>query len=681
MSIEILSPAGGFESLTAAVRCGANAVYLGTKQFSARKNAENFDFEELKEAIRICHSVGVKVHVTMNTLISDDEIELAMDTIKHICSCGADVLILQDLGLASLVRKSAPEILRHASTQLSVQTCFGVNLLDKMGFSRVVLPREISKEEIKYIRENTKTELEAFIHGALCMCVSGQCYLSAMLGSRSGNRGLCAQPCRLPFGAENGTGHDLSLKDLSLVDEINELAEIGVCSVKIEGRMKRPEYVAAAVTACKNAAQGQKNEEISSSLKAVFSRSGFTKGYYESKLGREMFGTRQKEDVVSANKVLAPLKRLYDREMPLIPVDFYLTVYENEKITLSASSMGKSSFAESDVIPEKAINRAVTKEELEKRLSKCGGTVFYANTVEIDLDEGLVVSPKEINALRRKVLDDILDRLRKVNAKKYIPNEVKISPHKAAQLRRYIRVDTISQIPDNLSGIDAVYLPLDTSEDEILALSEKIRVGVEIPRGLLGSEKAVYERLKLLAQKGVKLAFCTSFDGVAMAKSLNMDIVTSFTLNAFNTVTLNELESLGVSEAVVSPELTLQKIKRLGGEIPRGIVAYGNIPLMLTRNCPIKNGKTCGECKRNSYLKDRISAEFPVLCRGGFSEVLNSRPIYLADRIREIENVDFILLYFTKEDKLQVSHIIENYKNGSKPETEFTRGLYYRGVE
>lgn len=681
MAIEILSPAGSFESLVAGVRCGANAVYLGGKAFNARKNAGNFDDEELRKAVEYAHAHFVKVHVALNTLVSDDEIDTASAMIKHVCDCNADVLILQDLGIASLVRDCAPDVQRHASTQMSVQTSFGIKLLEEMGYSRAVLPRETSLKEIQNIRSKTNIELEHFVHGALCMCVSGQCYLSAMLGSRSGNRGLCAQPCRLPFTAENGTGHDLSLKDLSLTEEVDILEKSGISSLKIEGRMKRPEYVAAAVTACKNAINGEEDESINNALRAVFSRSGFTKGYLEGRLGRDMFGTRVKDDVVAAKDVLPMLERLYDRETPLIPVDFYLTVIEGESVSLSGSAMGVSYYAESDCIPEKAINKPMTAESLQQRLAKCGGTPFYASEVEVDLDEGLIVPAGVINGLRRQVLDGILEKLSVNKPKKFIPLKTEIKPHKAGETKTYIRLADISQLPDDLSGVDTVYLPINAPTEKLKEISKIVRVGVEIPRGIFSTADKIYSRLEELVKADICLAYCTNLDGVAMARALGMDIRTGFTLNVYNTLSLNELEKLGVQEATVSAELTLSKMKKLGGDIPRGMIAYGNIPLMLTRNCPIKNGKTCDKCGGNSYLTDRLGVKFPVVCSNGCSEVLNSRPIYLAERLREIENMDFITLYFTKETKSQVQDIIKAYKNGDKPSMEYTRGLYYRGVE
>ena len=681
MNAEILSPAGKFEALLAAVRCGANAVYFGLGEFNARKNAENFSDEEAKNAISLCHSVGVKAYITMNTLISDDEIIKAVETLKRICSYNTDALILQDIGFSSLVRKYAPDVLMHASTQMSVQTAYGMNMLKEMGFVRAVLPRETSLREIKEIRRRTDIELEHFVHGALCMCVSGQCYLSAMLGSRSGNRGLCAQPCRLPFKAENGTGHDLSLKDLSLIDDLKALSDAGVCSFKIEGRMKRPEYVAAAVTACKNACEGKNDENVTSALRAVFSRSGFTKGYLEEKLGRDMFGIRQKEDVTAAKEVFPYLQRLYDRETPLIPVSFCLSVIENEKVSLSASARGKSVYIESDAFPEKAINKPLTRESLSLRLSKCGGTYFYAEKIEIDLDDGLIVPAGVINALRRDALIKLFNELSNREKKRFVPERLSIPAHKAQKMRLYARFDSASQLPDDLSEIDTVYLPLYTDTDVFLSLKEKVRVGAEIPRGIFDTADKILERLRKLRLAGVDIAYCTNLDGVALAREAEMKIHTGFTLNIYNSVSLSEIEKLGAEEATVSCELTLGRIKKLGGRIKRGIIAYGNIPLMLTRNCPIKNGKSCKECGRSSFITDRMGVKFPVLCTDSCSEILNSRPIYLADRLNEIENVDFITLYFTKETKSEASAVIKKYVLGEKPDGEFTRGLYYRGIE
>ncbi|MGN0468957.1 MAG: U32 family peptidase, partial [Acutalibacteraceae bacterium] len=454
--IEILAPAGSESCVKAAVRCGADAVYLGTKDFNARKNADNFTFEQLGQIIGYCHARGVKVHVTFNTLVRDDELEKAMNLIKHICDLGADVLILQDLGLCALTKKTAPALERHASTQMSVQTCAGMKLLEKQGFSMAVLPRELTKTEIENIKRNTNIRLETFVHGALCMCISGQCYLSAMLGGRSGNRGLCAQPCRLAFSAGEPGRHDLSLKDLSLVKNVNELASLGVGSLKIEGRMKRPEYVAAAVTAVKNSIFQKEDEQITHALSAVFSRSGFTDGYYENNRGKDMFGIRTKQDVTAANnKLLSSLERLYDKETPRVKVSFILNVCKDEKVSLCASANGASCFVSENYIPEKALNKPCTKEALSQRLAKCGGTFFEADTIEINLDEGLIVPASVINSLRRKALEELERKLSCVKPKSFTPCDITVKPHQASgKAGFHVRITDISQLPENTDNVE-----------------------------------------------------------------------------------------------------------------------------------------------------------------------------------------------------------------------------------
>ena len=308
--LEVLAPAGGWESLEAAVFAGADAVYLGGPAFGARANAKNFTREELARAAAFCHGRGVRLHVTVNTLLKDQELPQALEFVEFLCSLPVDAVLVQDMGLFSLLRQRAPGLPLHCSTQMSLHTPAGVGLLFELGARRAVLAREMSLSEMEEVRGACPIELEAFVHGALCMCVSGQCYLSAMLGGRSGNRGMCAQPCRLPFAAPGGTGHDLSLKDLSLLEEARQLGAAGICSLKIEGRMKRPEYVAAAVSACRHAVdQGAIPHQLAQDLEAVFSRSGFTKGYLTGKRGAAMFGVRRKEDVTQATeKVFAQLR-------------------------------------------------------------------------------------------------------------------------------------------------------------------------------------------------------------------------------------------------------------------------------------------------------------------------------------------------------------------------------------
>lgn len=672
---EILAPAGSFEALTAAVRSGADAVYFGTGNFNARRNASNFSGDDLQRAVDFCHERNVKVHITLNTLVKDSEMSELKKSVRRICKSGADALILQDLGVLRVVKDICPDIELHASTQMSVGTLDGIRNLADLGFSRAVLPRELSKDEIKYLCENSPIELEMFVHGALCMCVSGQCLLSAFLGSRSGNRGLCAQPCRLPFTAENGTGHDLSLKDLSLIEYAPILSKTGISSFKIEGRMKRPEYVAAAVTALKNSLSGEYSSENSEDLCSLFSRSGFTKGYYENALGRNMFGFREKENVTSATaSLLKKYERIYEKERAVYRVHFVLSVKSDKKISLTASANDLSVTVLSESLPQKAVNRPFTKEEALLRLKKCGGTVFSFGDADICIDDGLSVSAAEINALRREALFRLADRLKerapyRINKANIIFQNRK--PNKKPQT--YISFRDTSAIPQNVE-CDKLFIPLSSKPE----LFEKYSAGAVLPRGIFGNFDEIVERL---IKSGARYALCNTLDSVAAAKKAGVQIIGGPFLNIFNSVSLSEIQKLGAAECVLSYEMTLKQLTALEGECRRGVCVYGRVPLMLTRNCPVKNGKSCRECGGKSFLRDRKGIEFPVRCTNGFSELFNSRPIYMADRMSEVKNADFVLLEFTTEDKEQISSVLKAYQNGSSPEIEFTRGLLYRGVE
>ncbi len=681
MISEILAPAGSLESLTAAVRCGANAVYLGGKAFNARRNASNFSDDELRKAVEYCHARNVKVYLTLNTLVGDNELETAYDAIRSACEANVDALILQDTGLAAMVRRVSSSMPLHASTQMSVQSIEGVRILEKLGFSRVVLPRELSEKEIKAISVQTDTELEYFVHGALCMCVSGQCLMSSVLGGRSGNRGLCAQPCRLPFGVNSKDGNNLSLKDLSLVDELRRLEKAGICSFKIEGRMKRPEYVAAAVTACRNSLNNTVDEELNNSLKAVFSRSGFTKGYFEGKLGKDMFGIRRKEDVEGASGVLSSLQRLYDKETALLPVDFQLVFKKDEPMKLKAVCGEYSAEAVSEKKPEPALNKPLSRDDLIQRISKCGGTQFYVNKADVDFEEGLNVSAGALNELRRNVLALLENEIIKREKIEISPFDNGYKPHKAKPFVLHARFFKEEQIPENLGGISRVILPIEVSAKTVESFNEKgIETAIEIPAPVFSNADKYIEKLKELKNHGASLAWVCTLDGIGIAEKAGIGFATGFGMNVFNSLSLGEMQNLGATDSLLSCEINLSEASRLSGDIPRGIMTYGRIPLMLTRNCPVRNKLTCAECGSGSSLVDRMGVGFPVVCKNGASFILNSRPLWMADKKNELRNIDFGLLYFTNEEKAECESVIEAYNNNEKPEGEFTRGLYFKNV-
>lgn len=680
MAAEILAPAGGYDALVAAVRCGANAVYLGGKALNARRNASNFSDEELREAVAYCHARNVKVYLTLNTLVADSELETAYDAIECACNSHADALILQDIGLVSLVRQVCPDMPMYASTQMSVQSIEGVRELEKMGFARVVLPRELSESEIAAISAKTDMELEYFVHGALCMCVSGQCLMSSVLGGRSGNRGLCAQPCRLPFGVNSKGGNALSLKDLSLVDELRRLEKAGICSFKIEGRMKRPEYVAAAVTACKNSLNNINDYNIDEALRAVFSRSGFTKGYFEGKLGKDMFGVRRKEDVEGAAPVLSSLARLYDGEKPLLPADMELKFKRSEPLTLKVSACGKTAAVTGD-IPSEAVNKAVTEEELRDRLAKCGGTQFFAGDISIDLDEGLNAPASAINRLRRQALTELDGELAKGRDIPFTRTERVTAPHRAERMKLHARFFSEASVPDSLDGLARVILPIETSPETLKrVLDSGAQAAVEIPPAVFSNADKYVKKLTELKENGLSLAWVCGLDGVGIARRAGLKFVCGFGMNIFNSVSVSEAAILGAEDCLLSCEVSLAQAAHIGGELPRGLMIYGRIPLMMTRNCPVGTKLTCAECGGRSYLLDRMGVRFPVRCKNGCSFVLNSRPLWLADKLNDIRNVDYGLLWFTDESKEECARVISDYRRGGAPQGEFTRGLYYKGV-
>ena len=509
--IEILAPAGGFDSVTAAVRSGADAVYVGAKRFSARASAKNFDGDELKRATAYCHIHGVKVYVTVNTIVFDDEFKRLAETIRAAALADVDALIVQNMGVARLARQIAPGLPLHASTQMSVHTASGVRALYEMGFKRVVLAREMSRSEIKKAAD-IPVELEVFVHGALCMSVSGQCYFSAMLGSRSGNRGACAQTCRLPFSVNNQkNGSALSLKDNSLIPYLSELEELGVASAKIEGRMKRPEYVAAAVRACVEQRDfGFITDKTSEQLRGVFARTGFTDGYYMGRRGKGMFGTRTRDDVVAADeKLFAAIRQGYKDEVQNVALTGSFSVKTGERANLLLTDGVHSAEVISDVASEQAVKAPLSAEKVRAQLCKTGGTAYYISDLEICVGDGVSLPLSVLNTLRREALER-LDAMRST-VNNYTVNDIEIPtpvPYKSDSRAVRARVSK-TKIGAGFKECELVFVPLfsDIRELERL-LSEGYPVGVEIPRGMFGREEQIDRQLERAKEIGVNHALC-----------------------------------------------------------------------------------------------------------------------------------------------------------------------------
>ncbi len=678
--IEILSPAGDFQSVEAAVRSGADAVYLGLSGFNARRNAKNFTEDSLKNTVEYCHIRGVKVHITLNTLVFNDEFEEALRVAKVAAECSVDALIVQDLGLAKAIHSLIPEIELHASTQLSVHSPSALLPLKKLGFSRVVVARETDKNSLKEICKTAKTlgmEIEAFVHGALCMCVSGQCYLSAMLGGRSGNRGLCAQPCRLPFEVEGGTGHDLSLKDLSLVSYISEMAEIGVCSLKIEGRMKRPEYVSIATKICRLSADGKPiPSELFDMLNKIFSRNGFTDGYYTENIGKSMFGTRPDDAGKLTKEVINKIHNIYRNELQRVPVSANLTIKEN-CLSLLTLSDGANSVSVKGDIPQIAKTAPVNESFAKTQISKLGGTPYYLESFELIADNGLMLPASEIGKLKRKAVE-VLNEKRKVSKNYKISDyNFTASQKTSEEVKYFASFRDISQIPNNLPNISAIILPL---ENGATYYKTDLPLFADIPRGFLSQEDKIRKLLSKAKENGISGAFCGNIAAIEMCRECGVTPIANFGMNICNYESLNVMEALSVNSAVLSFENFISSVNEINGNIEKGIICYGKVPLMLTKNCPNKNGAGCKNCRQKAIITDRLGIEFNIACRFGFSELYNSRPIYIIDRMNEF-NVDFAVLYFTFETSKECEEVINNINTKNSLEKEYTRGLYYKQVK
>ncbi len=668
---EILAPCGAFEQLQAAINAGADAVYLGYGDFNARRNAKNFSFDELKQAVEYCHKFGVKVHATVNTLIKDNEIDNIYSVLQDLVKANVDAVIVQDLGVARIIKNCFPSLTMHASTQLTVHNVSGAKLLKELGFSRVVLSRELSEGEIKKIVDGTDIEIEVFIHGALCMCISGGCYLSSVLGQRSGNRGLCAQPCRLDFTINN-KDHALSLKDMCHIPYIKRLKEIGVTSFKIEGRMKRPEYVYASVLACKQALNGEKPDL--ETLKNVFSRSGFTDGYFLGKRDSDMFGYRKKEDVENTEKVLKNLS-VYKNPVMRVPLTLKATIKHGEEAVVIYND-GKNSVAVSGAKPEKAINRETSKDDVLKQLSKTGGTPYYVKEEDVFVESGISYPLSELNALRREALEELCEK--RINREEQPVLPLKNEKFKVKREQEtVIRVENINQLKF-VQNDTHIIVPIKHITQEILSKYKNI-IG-EIPSLIFPfDEQQVYEKLALLKGFGLKTVAVDNISGIFFAKEFDFDIICSWGMNALNSLSIFALFDIGVKGIVASFESSKKGIEELSNPVPVGHITYGYLPLMRMRACPNKTKDNCKNCKGISIIKDRKNIDFTLLCNDKkYTTLLNSVPLCVFD---EPIKSDFNLLYFTVESPEKVKEIIGKSKDNSAPDFIRTKGLYFKNLK
>lgn len=672
---ELLAPAGSPEGVRAAVQSGAGAVYMGFGTFNARRNAQGFSHEEMADAIAYCRARNVKSNITLNILVGDRELEDALEDAKFLYEAGADALIVQDLGLARLIHAHAPDFSLHASTQMTIHTLDGAKQARDIGFSRVVLSRECSREEVQLITEQAGVETEVFVHGALCMCYSGQCYLSAVIGQRSGNRGLCAQPCRLPY---NG-GYPLSLKDLMLAGHVAELADWGVSSLKIEGRMKRPEYAAIVTKVYADLLREHRKPTAGERdiLRRVFSRDGFTDGYYTGKKGDSMFGT--KTDVP-----MSEVKALYDeaarrfaegREAPLVPVSLFFTARRDTGAVLSAGEVTVTAPV------EQAKNRPTTPEMVEKSLAKTGGTPFYPQEMHIEVEDGLVVPASVMNGMRRDALSLLLATRSVAPSRDWMGGNVLPRDEEAAArsgFRGYtasVRTEAQAEALKNV-GLETVYVPLE--------VAARTGLPAVLPRVFSDREQGQVEMLLGEAMsRGTDTVLVGNIGHIPMAKRLGFTVHGDFGLNAYNSRTLCALAEMGVSRQTLSFEARLAQIRDMEGPLETDLIVYGRLPLMIFENCAIRrqHGGKCS-CKNGvTTLTDRRKESFPLLPEFGCRNTLiGNRPLCIREDFARL-GVQTARLLFTTESPEECARIARAFVGGAPLEGEFTRGLYKRGVE
>lgn len=803
---EILSPAGSFESLKAAVENGADAVYLGGKEFNARRGASNFTRDELKRALEYAHLKGVNVYVTVNILLSDGEIEQAGDFIDFLCSIGADGVIVQDLGLGHFIKENFKNLELHASTQMTIHNTAGAEVLKKMNFDRVVLARELSLEEIKEIKTKTGLKVETFVHGALCFCYSGQCLMSSFIGGRSGNRGQCAQPCRLPYTLVDRKGkfltpklHLLSPRDLNMIEYLPKLIEAGIDSFKIEGRLKRPEYVAAVTAmyrrAIENFLEGsdkfQIDPEDKKKLAQIFNRD-FTTGYYFGNPGSELMSVdyprnkgiflgkviglnaetgmakislketlragdgidfRGKESFgctvtnffingkavkesepgkiveiktekaikkgtpvykTSDIKLINELKESYENPKceKKIYIDVQVTAKKGEPLTIMACDEdGFVSRQESSFIIQEAKKRPLDKKILKDQIDRLGGTIFKIRNFNVHMDENVMVPFSAINELRRTTIKDLENQRKKAHVKpvsnkdwredlKKMFDSRKPASGSSSKLKLSVLISDIEAVEASISaGADIIYFAGDIFGSAFslylkafrMAINNKREFFLVLPRIVKNdSMKILYSSLKNFKNQGIAGVVAGNLGILSEAKKLGLDVISDFSLNAFNSLSLSVLEKLGAKRVILSTELTLNQIRKLKSDVEKECIVHGHIPLMVSEHNLIKSNLK--EDKEVFGLRDRIGKIFPIrIDESGRTHIFNGDELCMINYLEEIKDsgISVVQLYLPYQSPERVKELTSAYKNAidkslkideSKLASNFTHGHFFRKV-
>ena len=667
--MEILAPAGAWPQLEAAVRSGADAVYLGTRALNARMRADNFD--DLKATVSYCHVRNVKVYVTVNTLIREDELPLLRDTLRMVAESGADAVLATDMATVRLARKACPDLPLHASTQMTVHNLSGALLMKDLGFRRVVLAREMSRDEIAHVTAHAGIETEVFVHGALCMSVSGQCLLSSFLGQRSGNRGRCAQPCRLDFRA-GGNSYALSLKDLSLCEHLKELEDMGVTSAKIEGRLKRPEYVASAVRACTAYREGR--EPDMEELADVFSRGGFTQGHYLGKRDRSMFGIRDTSGEDNAAR-LSAIRERYRVEKQSVPVSFHVQGMDDGiRISVGDGSRRCATHLKND--PD--LFTPLTEERAADCLKKLGGTPYRAASITVSAADGLLCRAGDINRARKELTDELTSLRARTVPHAFTEPLIKKRPDAVppAEPLTYLFFSNMAQWDERyMTYADRVYLPLEQMDEAFVRAHPGIGARL-FPFAFGKEDEMTAERLLSLKNAGLKRVSAGNPGGLWQAREAGMECFGEYTLGIMNTLAADQYADLGVDEHDLSVEWNLKNAPQMGYEPGEGLLIYGMIPLMSFRACPLRSAG-CRNCGGKGSVTDRYGIPFRIMCHDRqISQMMNPHPLYYGDMKDRLPPLHHHSLLFTLESREKCLEILEKYRAGDALPGNVTRGLY-----
>ena len=815
-NLEILAPVGSIESLYAAVENGANAVYLGGKIFNARAYASNFDDDELKKAVEYAHIRNVKVYVTLNILLDNKEISEVIDYLVFLYNIDVDAVIIQDLGLGRIIKNLLPDFEIHGSTQMTVHNHIAVNFLEELGFNRVVLSRELSIEEIRYIKDNSNIELEGFVHGALCVSYSGQCLMSSIIGGRSGNRGRCAQPCRMPYSIvdnlDNTMGDDyiekflISPKDLNTIDYVDKIIDSGISSLKIEGRMKSPGYVSVIVDRYKKAIEGIDNNKIKITerdkrdIAQMFNR-GFTKGHIlsderknfisydrpnnrgvnlgevvkiddkfiyikldhevnkgdgiqfvgKNNLGLILDKIYIKNDVVKESKKNQTIKikkikgvslgdkvnKTYDINLNKTAEDTYKDRAKLNKIPIFMAidiTLGQTLklhlwdninyiTVESERIVELGKNMVLTEEKVKEQLGKLGDTPYNLENIEVKLDPGIMVPISVLNNTRRKAIDKLnKSRSNKNNRDKISINDLEKSIEdtldfpgnsKASNSRKMsVMISDNNQFKRlDLNKLDRVYLNLTQGVEELIKEGNSYNKEIFLYSDRIvestdfNKYKKLLDKIDLSKISGISVSDLGSLKFIK--DNYDTKVHCDYGLNIFNTSSVKLLKDYGVKSVTLSPELKMSQLEDICRSeiLEYETIAYGYLPVMITKYCPMAIVKKCSnnsDCSKCIYsegygLKDRKNMTFDLERRGNKTLIYNSQPLMVAEHLNEIYNigVNITRLNFTKkgeeiEDIINIyyDYINNNIDLGSvkdfvrkyKDATGITKGHYFRGV-